>query len=633
MVFDPRPGQAQAAVAAMLDALEQEKDVKVEACHDSDWAVAAVAPPVETRTSGANIHDDVQGTIVWTGEVFLPEDWTREVSADTSQEDISRALLGKLTDRGIDALAEVDGTFCGAWYDRRADRWHIFNDRIGFIPVFWARNGDRLVIGPKAWAVWQALGTPLAINDPGVIDLIRAQNVVNDHTLIEDVHWLIGGHAVVRDAAGVRTQRYWEFRHLPIVTENEDELIDSYVDACRRVMQRYTESENPLLLGLSGGMDSRMILAACHEIGRVPACFSTGWPFSEDVRFGRALAKAAGASHEVVPLESDGLPDRLMDLVVEADGLHSVAHMIFGSAMAPYLQTHRGSVLLEGMVYGVAGGGCVAEDDDVPTAEKPPHACRWALKNLHGGGSFEMINDLLRDGYGMESYRRWQQQVDDRYHSAPSDDPLQQAEYTTQSGRAGRNNVLGALPLRRDTLMRHPLCDLLMERWFASAPPRPRRGKRLYMDILRHRFPRFARVQRTNYNGLPIAEDHWLREYCWQKEKVHRWWVRRRHPRARRWGLDGQAVRAWGFDIWRRSGALDVLIAPDARVLNWVKRDRLLALWNRAITNPLESVPVLTLATIELMIRWLEALPQQCETNIQSIQMNRVQTGTPVGAL
>lgn len=626
MVFDPRPGQARAAVAAMVDALGQGTDEKIAACDGSDWALAAIAPPTEARTSGANVHDDVQGLLVWSGEMFLPDDWLCASSADTSQESISRALLSRLTDKGIDALAEVDGTFCGAWYDRRVDRWHVFNDRIGFVPVFWARNGDRLVIGPKAWAVWQALGTPLGISVLGVVDLIRAQNVVHDHTLIEDVHWLIGGHAVVRDPAGVRTQQYWEFRHQPVITENEDELIDSYVDACCRVMQRYTEGENRLLLGLSGGMDSRMILAGCHEIGRVPDCFSTGWRFSEDVRFGRALARKAGASHEYVPLESDGLPDRLMDLIAESDGLHSVAHMIFGSAMAPYLRDHRGSVLLEGMVYGVAGGGCVAEDDDVPTADTPPHACRWALKNLHGGGSFEMVNALLRDGYGVESYLRWQQQVDDRYHSAPSDDPFQRVEYTTQSGRSGRNNVLGAMPLRRDTLMRHPLCDRLMERWFASSPPRLRRGKRLYMEVLRRRFPRFSRVQRTNYNGLPIAEDRWLREYCWQKEKVHRWWAQRRYPQARLWGMDGHAVRAWGFDIWRRSGALDVLIAPDARVLNWVRRDRLLALWNRAIANPRESAPVLTLATIELTIRRLEALPRHVSR--PAFQVER--TGTPV---
>ena len=623
MVFDPRPGQSQAAVAAMLDALGQETDAKMAACHGSDWAVAAIAPPTEARTSGANIHDDVQGRIVWSGEIFLPDEWTHNVSAGPSQDSISRALLSRLTDKGIDALAEVDGTFCGAWYDRCVDRWHVFNDRIGFLPVFWARNGDRLVIGPKAWVVWQALGTPLAISDRGVVDLIRAQNVVQDHTLIEDVHWLIGGHAVVRDPAGVRTQQYWEFRHLPVITENENELIDSYVDACCRVMQRYTEGANPLVLGLSGGMDSRMILAACHEIGRVPDCFSTGWRFSEDVRYGRALARVAGASHEVVPLESDGLPERLTDLVADTDGLHSVAHMIFGSAMAPYLQAHRGSVLLEGMVYGVAGGGCVAEDGDVPTADTPPHACRWARKNLHGGGSVEMVNALLRDPYGVESYRRWQQQVDDRYHNAPAEDPLRRAEYTTQSGRAGRNNVLGAMSQRQDALMRHPLCDRAMEQWFASTPPRPRRGKQLYLDVLRRRFPRFARVQRTNYNGLPIAEDRWWREYCWQKEKVHRWWAQRRYGQARRWGLDGQAVRAWGFDIWRRSGALDALIAPDARLLQWVKRDRLLALWNRAIVNPRESAPVLTLATIELTIRRLEALPHRLESTTQHLMRDR----------
>jgi hypothetical protein len=320
-----------------------------------------------------------------------------------------------------------------------------------------------------------------------------------------------------------------------------------------------------------------------------------------------------------------------MDLIADTDGLHSIAHMIFGSAMAPYLEAHRGSVLLEGMVYGVAGGGCVAEDNDIPTPERPAHACHWALKNLHSGGSPEVINDLLHETYSKDSFRRWQRQVDERYHIAPSDDPFQRAEYTTQSGRAGRNNVLGASPLRQHTLMRHPLCDRVMEQWFASAPPRLRRGKRLYMEILRRRFPRFARVQRTDYSGLPIAEDRLLREYCWQKEKLHRRWTHWRYPWTRTWGMDGIAVRAWGFDLWRRSGALDVLIAPDARVLKWVKRDRLLAMWNRAIEMPREAVPVLTLATIELMVRRLESLPRLSLSGSTSVRSEAAKAGTLIG--
>ena len=51
---------------------------------------------------------------------------------------------------------------------------------------------------------------------------------------------------------------------------------------------------------------------------------------------------------------------------------------------------------------------------------------------------------------------------------------------------------------------------------------------------------------------------------------------------------------------------MDVLTAPNARVLNWVRREALMALWEQASRDPLECGPVMALATAEIMIRHLE---------------------------
>jgi hypothetical protein len=348
-----------------------------------------------------------------------------------------------------------------------------------------------------------------------------------------------------------------------------------------------------------------MILALCDDIGRVPECFTTGWGFSEDVRFGRKLARAAGADHEWLPLSVDGLAGRMEQLIIGCDGLHGAAHLLFGSAIPQHVESQRGNVLLEGLVYVVAGGGCVPEDGDAG----PPHASRWAVGNLHAAGSPEAINRLLRPDVAETSWRRWQQYVEDRYRRAPAGDPLRKAEYVTQSGRAGRNNALTVNLYRPHAAVRHPLCDREMERWYASTPPRLRRGKQIYMEILRRRFPKFARIQRTNYSGLPMAKDWLLRQWCWHSEKLHRWWAHGRYPWTRRLGTDGAAVRAWGFLHWRESGRLDVLRDRDARVLRWVRGESLDELWRTTENDPLKCVPLLTLATIELMLRWLETLP------------------------
>jgi len=607
MVFDPHSKRAQADVAGMLDQLGAVGSKDVVAGAGANWAAAVIAPPAHESTCGADVYSENGDILIWTGDLFLPSAWTKNVKGDTCQRTLSIALQQRLSASGIDVLAEVDGTFCGAWYNRSTDRWTIFNDRLGFLPVFWAEVGDRLIIGPKAWVTWQATNLPLEISDVGVTDLIRTQNMVDDHTLIKGVHWLIGGHAIVRDPIGTSVQSYWELHPHPDDRQTKEDLIDSFVDVWQRTLDRHADCESPLLLGISGGMDSRVILAGCHSIERVPATFTCGFPFSEDVRFGRQLAQVAQTSHTFVPLEEDSLPDRVAELVVNSDGLHGAAHLIFGSSVPAFLANHTGSVLLEGIGNGVGIGSCVPYDSDIDES-RPAHQTHWARTKLHDGGDINLINRLLRSEYASASHLRWQIRIDEKYQQAPTDDLFCRAEYVTQSGRSGRNNVIGPMLLRNDVLMRHPYCAPAIVNWLASAPPRIRRGKQIYMEILRRRFAPFARVQRSDFNGLPIAENRWLREYCWQREKLHRFWTRLRYPWVRRWGVGGQGIRTWAFDKWRQTGQLNILLSTDARVLGWVDRASLLDLWQAAVVDSKQSVPLLTLATIEIMVRWLESL-------------------------
>ena len=575
----------------------------------SGWAAAAIPPPACEPTCGAGIYSDGRDLLAWAGEMFLPDAWKLSARQETPQRAIGTAVLDRIRHQGAAVLADVDGAFCGAWYDGDRRRWTVFNDRLGLIPVFYGLSEERLVVGPQARLTWQATGEPLTINELGVADLLRCENMAEDHTLIGGIRWLRGGHLLEWSSeGGQRTRRYWDFQHRGDPECNKDGVIDGYVNALERTIRRHADSCGPLRLGISGGLDSRMYLGFCKRVGRMPACFTAGWAFGDDLRYGRRVARAAGAPHEWVEMEEASLPDRLVDAIVETDGLHSAAHLAPATAMKAYLQEYPGSVLLEGYLHGVLGGAYVPSDEDI-ARDVPPHRSAWARRRLHAGGEFDLIDGLLSPELAAESHTQWQSRVDDAYRGAPTDDPLAKAEHAIASSRSGRIDVLGTGLLRGDVLVRNPACDRIMLDWHARTPIRMRRGKRVFLEVIRRHFPRLARVQRTSSSGLPIAEDRWLREYCWQREKLHRWWVGRRHPWTRCWGTGGRAIRAWTFETWRRSGRLDDLVADDARVLNWVRRTPLQRLWDHARSDPLRAGPLLSLATIEFMVRRLERLP------------------------
>jgi hypothetical protein len=618
LVCDPRPGQAQTVVAGMLDALgalpTNGSDARGSAAQTAlvagtgvNWSAAAVSLRSNEPGRGVCLYTDGCDVLIWAGEVFLPSDWQASDRAGTPHEAISDAVLRQLQTSGIGALREIDGSFCGGWYERERRRWTIFTDKLGLVPVFYAAGPDRLIVGPKAWLTWQAVGEPLTINSLGVADLLRCENMVDDHTLIGGVNWLKGGHALRWTPGQSHTERYWDFRYADSPECDREQAVDRYISAFQQTMQRHTTCDAPLLLGISGGLDSRMLLGMCRQLGRTPTCFTAGWRFSDDVRYSGGVTRAAGMRREWIPLDEEGLPDRLVEAIVATDGLHSVAHMAPLSAIKAYLHDRTGGVLLEGYMQGVLGGAYVPRDEDLP-GPIAPHQTQWARYRLHGGGDPETINWLLAPVIARESLERWRERIDTVYRQAPTDDPLARAEYTAAAARSGRIDALGTAWLREDVWVRCPACDRAMIEWHAATPPRLRRAKQLLIEVILRQFPALARVPRTACSGLPISGNRWLREYCWQKEKLHRLWTGWRHPWTHQLGTNGHAIRAWTFATWQAGGGLNLLLAPNARVLDWVVRDALTNLWQRAVRDPLEAGPILSLATIEIMIRHLERL-------------------------
>lgn len=627
MVCDPAEGKASALLEGMLAALPDARSATWELASGSEWAVAAIAPPVGESTCGTYVLDTPTDLLIWAGEIILPSTWWNG-SEPRTHEAVSRIIVNHLRNDGLELLAQIDGGFCAAWYDRVQARWLIFNDKMGQIPLFWAAEEPRLVVSSQAWLTWRGIGTPLQISSTAVADMIRTQNMTEDHTLIEGVHWLPRSHALSWGHGGVGYCRYWEFNYEGEQIENEDEALDLYLQSITSTMQRNAAGKSNLMLGISGGLDSRIFLAVCEQIGRVPHCFTSGWPFYEDVRFGRKLARVAGAAHDFLQLEEAGLGGSLEQAIIDTDGLQSAAHLSPIVPIRPYLRQHTGSVLLEGFFHGLVGGCAVPSEDDA-AAHHTPHKSRWARATLHSGGAFAAVNDLLKPSLARDSQQEWDSRIDRVFRSAPARDAVGQAEYTMVHGRMGRVDVLGTGLLRPDVLLRNPASDRLMLDWHQRVSPRLRRGRAIYLAALRRAFPRFARVQRADGCGaLPISTDRLQREYAWQLDRAHRLYASLRFPMARRWGTSSAALRAWAFDVWKRSGRLDVLIDPSARILNWTRRDAVMELWASADASPKPAVPLLTLATIEVMCRWLETQsgrPLVSETQVAIVRQRNAQ--------
>jgi asparagine synthase (glutamine-hydrolysing) len=141
----------------------------------------------------------------------------------------------------------------------------------------------------------------------------------------------------------------------------EDGYEASFVDTFRRVLPRYVTAVDRIGIAVTGGLDTRMIMACLPQTQTPPVCYTYAGPRGNtlDVRLGARVARSCGLDHEVVRIGPDFLADfgSYVDRTVYAtDGCAGplAAHELYLSRIARTLSPIRltgnyGSEILRSM--------------------------------------------------------------------------------------------------------------------------------------------------------------------------------------------------------------------------------------------------------------------------------------------
>jgi hypothetical protein len=153
---------------------------------------------------------------------------------------------------------------------------------------------------------------------------------------------------------GIR--RYWSWHEAPTPEHAHDpQRLGTIQEVWRRaIAARLRGSRRPGLL-LSGGLDSRAVLAESARQAPRVAAISYGVPQSDDVRFGRRAARAAGAEWELFPLYAEGWLDRRLSHVMATDGLLNLVDLMHMEVLPQVAD--RMDVYLSGYLGDTASGG------------------------------------------------------------------------------------------------------------------------------------------------------------------------------------------------------------------------------------------------------------------------------------
>jgi len=207
--------------------------------------------------------------------------------------------------------AGLNGRFQGLVADRNGKSVTLFNDRYGVHRIYYHESKEAFYFAAEAKAILEVRPELRVVDPRSLGEFISCGCVLENRTLFEGIHVLPPASAwVFRNASIERKGAYFDPKEWEDQTTLEPEAYYQEVrEVFSRTLPRYFEGPEKIGMSLTGGLDTRMIMA-WHKSpqGDLP-CYSFGGMFRdcEDVLLARQVARNCGQSHEVIEVGKEFL--------------------------------------------------------------------------------------------------------------------------------------------------------------------------------------------------------------------------------------------------------------------------------------------------------------------------------------
>jgi len=235
----------------------------------------------------------------------------------------SEVILHLVEEVGEAAFERLNGMFAAAVWDVRRERLLLARDRLGQKPLYYRIGNGTIVFASEAEALTCHSCVP---RDPDPVAIGRY--FLYEHVPTPDCVWsgvrrLPAGHraAFERSSGRLDVAKFWRVRFTPSHTGGERELLEGLDEQLERAVHRHLESDVPMGVFLSGGLDSTTVAwYAARRLGRLRT-FTVAF---EEATFGEQaiaadVARRIGAEHHEIGFGPDEFWKTALELLPKLD--------------------------------------------------------------------------------------------------------------------------------------------------------------------------------------------------------------------------------------------------------------------------------------------------------------------------
>jgi asparagine synthase (glutamine-hydrolysing) len=241
-------------------------------------------------------------------------------------------LVHLYEESGLRFLEKLNGWFSGILVDLRERKICLFNDRYGLNRIYYHETPQALYFSSEAKSLLKVLPQLRRVNLQSLGECFSCGCVLENRSLFSGVYLLPGGSSW-NFSPGMQVKKatyfkpgQWESQPQCGPQEYQEKLGGTF----SRILSRYLRGPEQVGVSLTGGVDSRMIMAWLPTTcGRLP-CYTFAGMYRDcrDVRIAREVARLCRQPHTVIRVNDnffDEFPALAEKTVYISDGAMDVS--------------------------------------------------------------------------------------------------------------------------------------------------------------------------------------------------------------------------------------------------------------------------------------------------------------------
>jgi asparagine synthase (glutamine-hydrolysing) len=273
---------------------------------------------------------DGRYVLVYNGEIYNAHELRQALEAAgerfaTDHSD-TEVLLRLLMREGVGCLKRLNGMFGFAFYDAACGTILCARDRMGIKPLYYAHEGKRFAFASEMKALLELPFLPREIDRQALFDYLSLLYVPGAQSILTSVRRLPAGHWLEYSLADgtIEIAPYWRLDYAPDGSVKTAEWPERIRGELGHAVKRWSLSDVPVAVSLSGGLDSSSIAALAAEAGMNVAAYSLGFegPGEEawnELPLARKVAQKWGMPHHETVLRPEALLEALPAMVTALD--------------------------------------------------------------------------------------------------------------------------------------------------------------------------------------------------------------------------------------------------------------------------------------------------------------------------